>query len=192
MRLTLLPILFLLVAALTGCASTSGSAAETRSQALSTVLPTRSSMMESTPQPAARPTLPPVDPDACAVTIPNGTSPPGMPPASRRHGNGALWVDLWPNNRILATAPNYLHPDGSIDMKFPWWRGVAGKLTIEGHRLDAPAPPLSASVSDGYGEMGFQASSIHFPSEGCWQITGRVGEASLTFVTLVIKVPAPK
>jgi hypothetical protein len=189
--MTLLVVLSLLFAALTSCASTGGSAAETPSPALSTVLPTRSSMMELTPQPTTRPTLPPVDPDACAVTIPNGTSPPGMPPASRRHGNGALWVDLWPNNRILATAPNYLHPDGSISMKFPWWRGVAGKLTIEGHRLDAPAPPLKASVPNGYGEIGFQASGIDFPSEGCWQITGRVGDASLTFVTLVIAVRTP-
>ncbi len=192
MRLTLLPILFLLVAALTGCASTGSTVAETPSPAMSTVLPTRSSTVESTPQPTALPTLPPVDPDACPVTIPNGTTPPGVPPDPSRHGNGALWVDLWPNNRILATAPNYLHPNGSISMKFPWWRGVAGKLTIEGHRLDASAPPLTASVPNGYGEIGFQASGIDFPSEGCWQITGRVGDASLTFVTLVIGVPAQK
>jgi hypothetical protein len=77
-------------------------------------------------------------------------------------------------------------------MKFGWWRGVSGKLTIEGFRLGASVPPIQTSVPDGYGETGFQATGILFPSEGCWQITGRVGEASLTFVTLVIKVPAPK
>jgi len=29
-------------------------------------------------------------------------------------------------------------------------------------------------------------SGITFPTEGCWQVTGRVGEASLTFVALVL------
>jgi hypothetical protein len=183
--------LALFVAAFTGCAGTGSTAAETPSSALSTGLPTGSSMVESTPQPTTLPTLPPVAPDSCPVTIPNGSSPPGVSPDLSRHGNGALWVDLWPNNRILAD-PRFVSSDGSISMKFPWWRGVPGKLTIEGFRLDASAPPIEAQVSPFYGETGFQPSGILFPSEGCWQITGRVGEASLTFVTLVIKVPAPK
>jgi hypothetical protein len=33
----------------------------------------------------------------------------------------------------------------------------------------------------------FQASAVTFPTEGCWNVTGRAGEASLTFVTLVLK-----
>jgi len=28
---------------------------------------------------------------------------------------------------------------------------------------------------------------VIFPTEGCWQVTGRVGRADLTFVTFVIK-----
>jgi hypothetical protein len=63
---------------------------------------------------------------------------------------------------------------------------VTGKLRIEGRRLDGPAPPLTADVPDGYGDAGFQASGIDFPTEGCWEVTGRVGSASLTFVTLVV------
>jgi hypothetical protein len=43
-------------------------------------------------------------------------------------------------------------------------------------------------VPDGYGDSGFQSSGITLPSEGCWQVTGRVGDASLTFVTLVLAV----
>jgi hypothetical protein len=33
----------------------------------------------------------------------------------------------------------------------------------------------------------FQATGIIFPAEGCWQMTGKVGQATLRFVTLVIK-----
>jgi hypothetical protein len=71
-------------------------------------------------------------------------------------------------------------------MKWPWYRWVAGTLTIEGRRLDAPAPPLEAWIPDGYGDSGFQVSGITFPTDGCWEITGRVGEGSLTFVVLVV------
>jgi hypothetical protein len=57
-------------------------------------------------------------------------------------------------------------------MKFWWWRGVDGELEITGRRLDANAPPMSASIPDGYGETGFQASALIFPTEGCWEVTG--------------------
>ena len=50
-----------------------------------------------------------------------------------------------------------------------------------GRRLTA------TDVPDGYGVTGFQASAVTFPTEGCWEVTGRVGNASLTFVTLVLK-----
>jgi hypothetical protein len=39
-----------------------------------------------------------------------------------------------------------------------------------------------------YGDSGYQPVSISFPTEGCWEITGRVGEASLTIVTLAERV----
>jgi hypothetical protein len=51
----------------------------------------------------------------------------------------------------------------------------------------APGPPLTASVPSGYGDTGFQASGVYFPTEGCWQVTGKVASTSLTFVTFVIK-----
>ena len=73
-----------------------------------------------------------------------------------------------------------------MNAKFGWWRGVTGSLRIDGRRLDAPAPPLGASIPDGYGDSGFQSTAITFPTGGCWEVTGRVGEASRTFVTLVI------
>jgi hypothetical protein len=36
------------------------------------------------------------------------------------------------------------------------------------------------------GAAGFQATGISFPTAGCGEVTGRVGTASLTFVTLVV------
>jgi hypothetical protein len=64
---------------------------------------------------------------------------------------------------------------------------VRGDLAITGRRLDKPAPPLRAYVPAGYGESRFQPSGLYFPTEGCWEVTGRVGQARLTFVTLVVK-----
>jgi hypothetical protein len=56
--------------------------------------------------------------------------------------------------------------DGSVTAKFGWWRGVPGKLRIDGRRLDGAAPPLLAHVPDGYDDSGFQSSGITFPTAG--------------------------
>lgn len=102
------------------------------------------------------------------------------------YGNGKLFVTLTTNGISVAPA-SFVHPDGSIGWKFPWWRYVSGDLTITGHRLDAPAPPLTSDVPP-YGNTDFQASGVIFPTEGCWQVTGTVDhQTSLTFVTFVIQ-----
>ena len=121
----------------------------------------------------------------CGVTQPNGSQPPdGNIGGALIHGNGSLWVAMPPSN-VVVTEPS---AGGTIQTKYPWWRAVTGTLRIEGRRLDGPAAGLTATdVPDGYGVTGFQASAVTFPTEGCWEVTGRVGEASLTFVTLVLK-----
>jgi hypothetical protein len=121
----------------------------------------------------------------CGVTQPNGSQPPdGNIGGALVHGNGALWVAMPPSN-VVVTEPS---AGGTIQTKYPWWRAVTGTLRIEGRRLDGPALPLTATdVPDGYGVTGFQASAVTFPTEGCWEVTGRAGNASLTFVTLVLK-----
>ncbi len=130
----------------------------------------------------------------CPVTRPNGKAPPGVGPSPYFHGNGALWTVLWPDSRVVFSpgGSGFVLPDGSLSMKFPWWRGVRGKLTIRGRRLDAPAAPLRASIPEGYGDTGFQATALIFPTEGCWEVTGKVGNSSLTFVTLVVKLEGRK
>jgi hypothetical protein len=136
----------------------------------------------------ASPTIPvAVSPQPCPVTVPTGSTPPGVQGSGVNYGNGRLWVALWPNGRITATK-DYVLPDGSIGEKFGWWRGVRGRLTITGRRLDAQAPAVRSDIPSGYGDEFFQASGITFPTEGCWEITGGVGGAGLTFVTEVVRI----
>lgn len=133
---------------------------------------------------------------ACPVTKPNGSTPPGEQLGLNPHGNGVLWVVLWPEGGKVVFrpgGPGFVLPDGSLSMKFGWWRGTRGKLTIDGKRLDAPAPPLRAWIPEGYGDIGFQATMLIFPTVGCWEVTGKVGNSkSLTFVTQVVKVAERK
>lgn len=152
-------------------------------------------MPMDTPRPTNTPSPPPVPLTeaaiaSCPVTMPNGSTPPGERPSPHQHGNGDLWTGIWPGGIVTFSpnGPGEMLPDGSLSMKFFWWRAAPGQpLTIEGRRLDAAAPPLRASIPDGYFGK-FQASGLIFASEGCWEVTGRVRDASLTFVTLVIKV----
>jgi len=124
--------------------------------------------------------------ERCPVTAANGSTPPGETPSELYHGNGQLWTVLWPEGTITF-APDTageIRDDGSLAMKFPWWRGdgVSGSLEIEGRSLDGSAAPLGSSIPEGYGDTGFQASTIIFPEAGCWEVTGRAGAAELTFV----------
>lgn len=127
----------------------------------------------------------------CPVTAANGSTPPNELASALNHGNGKIWTVLWPEGivRFEPGGPGEMRADGSLVMKFPWWRGegVVGALQIEGKRLDGEAPPLQADIPEGYGDSGFQASGLVFSSEGCWQVTARVRDAELTIVTQVIK-----
>jgi hypothetical protein len=122
---------------------------------------------------------------SCPVTTGNGNTPPGQAEGSVNFGNGRLWTVLWPNGLVYVPADN-IDPDGSLGMKFPWWRGadVHGALHIQGHELSLRLP-IRAEIPDGYGDTGFQASGIIFPVEGCYEIVGAAGGDDLTFVTLV-------
>lgn len=124
---------------------------------------------------------------SCPVTIPNRSNPPGVAAteSGNIHGNGVLWVTI-AYGGVIPSGKNNQQSDGSIRMKFPWWRGDIGELKISGVRLDEAAPPLRADVPSGYGTTGFQASAIFFPTVGCWEVTGKAGSASLTIVVKVV------
>jgi hypothetical protein len=125
------------------------------------------------------------------VTIANGNGPPGEGSSPSYHGNGVLWTALPPGGIDKGGTPE---PGGWTSQKYPWWTvGTTGELTIQGWRVDAPAPPLRARIGSGVPETPFAAvpggrfwsSGIYFPTEGCWQVAGRVGRTSLTFVVVM-------
>jgi hypothetical protein len=125
----------------------------------------------------------------CPVTLPIGAAPSGQdrPFASSAlaFGNTDLWVVPIQEDGVIQADSRQVESDGSIGTKFGWWRITPGTLTISGRRLDASAMPLRADVPDGYGSSGFQASGVWFPTQGCWEITGTVGTATLSFVAFV-------
>jgi hypothetical protein len=129
----------------------------------------------------------------CVVTTPNGVVAGYEHPDRRSYGNHQVSLGpfgLWPEGTVVFKpgGAGFITRDGALGMKFGWQRGVSGQLTIEGRRLDATAPPVRAHVPSGYGDRGFQSSYVIFPTPGCWQVTGRVGKASVTFVTRVVRI----
>lgn len=130
---------------------------------------------------------------ACEVTWPNGVVAGSDKTMPSSYGNRQLSLGpfgLWSEGTVVFKpgGAGFITPEGSLGMKFGWTRGVRGRLTIEGRRLDGPATPLRSVVTNGYGDIGFQATSLLFSTPGCWEVTGRIGDASLTFVTKVVKI----
>jgi hypothetical protein len=125
----------------------------------------------------------------CPVTQPNGVRYEGDP-SGGNHGNDSLVTALAPDGAIVFKpgGPGYVLSDGSLSMKFPWWRVRSGRLRIEGRRLDGGSIPLRAEIPHGYGDSGFQATALIFPRPGCWEVTARLGDARLRFITLVEKI----
>jgi hypothetical protein len=132
----------------------------------------------------------------CAVTMPNSLAPPGAPTS------GAFAAE-YGNGRLATQAAGVIAPrplaDGRLPWKFAWWgtREPRQQLTITGRRLD-PLTPLTAlrvherfaaGANEGYVESSpiprFWASSVIFPTEGCWRVTGSVGRVRLSLVVLV-------
>lgn len=119
--------------------------------------------------------------NACPVTIVGNGS-------GGTYGNDVLDVVLAsPDGKIVFEpgGPGYVMKDGALSWKFGWGRKRPGRLTITGRRLDGDAPPMRASIPEGYGDIGLQVTALVFPMPGCWEVTGHLGSGSLTFVILV-------
>lgn len=72
------------------------------------------------------------------------------------------------------------------EYKVLWVRPVGAQLKITARRLDGQSAPLTANVPDGYARVTYHATSLYFPSVGCWRIEATAGEHALAFV---INVP---
>jgi hypothetical protein len=140
------------------------------------------------PSPSPEADATPADASSCPVTEP-GMAPPEIGErlfgSGSAYGNDGLWVGGLGEDGVIPALPHAIESDGSVRWKLGWWRDVTGKLIIVGRRLDGSAAPLRANVPDGYGDTGFQASGVYFPTGGCWEVTGTVAESSLTFVTFI-------
>jgi hypothetical protein len=125
---------------------------------------------------------------SCAVTRPN--LPAG------RYGTQRLWTRL-PGKGLLRLRRD---ADGSLFDKLAWIpdrdRGLS--LTVSGRRLDGAGRLRVLGVHWGYSSTGkgSWASAVAFPSAGCWRVTGRARDTTLSYVakattlSYVVKVVA--
>ncbi len=106
-----------------------------------------------------------------------------------RYGNGLL------STRVASTGTLMVQREagGSLSTKLGWLphKGLKGHLVVRGERLDAPGKLRVLGVhwghaSRGPAASGSWASAVQFPSEGCWRITGRVGDVALSYVVRVV------
>ena len=132
---------------------------------------------------------------SCPVTLPNANRPPGQPRNVSWHGNGLLWAGVAADG-TYAVDQDRVDADGSIGNKLLWvttppW----SRPTISGERLDAPAPPLRVlGVNQGSFSSAAKPSfmsAINFPTAGCWRLTARVADVSLSYVVDVVVRTTP-
>jgi hypothetical protein len=119
------------------------------------------------------------DSGGCPITFPQG----GM------YGNEALQAVLPEGGKFVfkPEGAGFVDRDGAFGIKFAWNRRRPGRLFVFGRRVDGPAAPARSYMSN-TGEIGAQGTYLVFPAPGCWEITGRLGDAKLTFVLLVEKI----
>jgi hypothetical protein len=115
-------------------------------------------------------------PASCPVTLPDGGY----------YANDALGATLY-NILFRPGGPGFVDHDGALGIKFGFERLRPGRLFVGGRRLDGEAGPARAYIYD-YGDIGFQPIYLLFPMPGCWEITGGLGDATLTFVLSVEKI----
>jgi hypothetical protein len=156
---------------------------EASTTASATGLPLRSAAASPAAATAVGEPSPPVS-DACPVTTPNASTPPGEEASPQNHGEHGIWTVLWPAGTVVVPAAN-VDDRGVLWMKFPWWRGrgVNGLLAVSGREASTGAA-IETDVPV-YGATGFQASGLGFPGPGCYEISARAGDARLTIVTRV-------
>ncbi len=170
------PLAIVVMAILTSCGTTTDRA--------STVLEATTSASTAAPRtcPITTPSNPPFVPPA----------PPAPAPRSARagefwFGTPALWTSLRPDG----TWSSLPYQDGAYSQKVFWWsRDYDGKipLSVSGKRIDGSAPPLRSSPATNAFAEDIGSSilvGVELPSAGCWEITGHLKRATISFVVWV-------
>ena len=127
----------------------------------------------------------PPESNSCPTTRPNGGAPAGVQSAGGFYGNGSLAVGVPPDGVLRSH-----DPDGKLFDKMVWvGTTFRGTLRVAYRRLEVTAPAIRAvtvaGTLEGYNGPSW-ASRMYF-DRGCWEITGRVGNASLSFVVAVAR-----
>jgi hypothetical protein len=120
---------------------------------------------------------------ACAVTYPEG----GV------YGNDSLAVVLPENGTFVFRpgGPGFVDADGALGIKVGWEFRKRGTLVVKGRRLDGVAEPARAYIPLTYNDsIGGMSLFLVFPTPGCWEITGSLAGADLTFIVEVQKIGA--
>ena len=119
----------------------------------------------------------------CPVTKPNGYAPPrGVPSSPALHGNGVLWASFPADGVFVKTAAEPLF------VKMLWIKkGWGGDLSVRYQRIDVAATPIKAETIFGSlsGYVGPTWAARLYLDQGCWKVSGRVADVSLSFVVLV-------
>jgi hypothetical protein len=137
----------------------------------------------------------------------NGAAAAGCPAtpleASRPPGENGVWDNVIKQDGIwvgfglgdgkVASISWPAKRDGSISMKYAWWRKrsndrARGKLRVLGERIPTGESLLRFHQSPGFThpKVKFVASSIVYRSAGCWRINAKAGKARLSFVIWVV------
>lgn len=121
--------------------------------------------------------------EGCPATRPNGNRPPGQPLDVPWYGNGLLWASVG-RDGTYTVRKDQVEADGTIGNKLLWvTTPPAAKPTISGERIDGLGAPLRvARVNTGSSS---HMSPVSFATPGCWRVTARLADVSLTYVVQV-------
>ena len=109
------------------------------------------------------------EPPNAAGADPFGSGPPYV------NADRTIWVG-W------GSGPPWVKGENK---KVVWLKPTGKSLVISGRRLDGDAEQLIPHQTGGYTSFGYDMTNLFFPTKGCWEITGKAGTASFTFVTRV-------
>lgn len=137
----------------------------------------------------------PGPPDSCPVT--KASDRPFIPPlpydaepypGGSWFGTDRLWIAPPPDGAWRGLGSYTPTNNPVFRQKIQWWRQgydprtePKPKLKVTGKRLDAPALPLVAEVSNVSGFKPSMMVGMNFPTLGCWEITGQYEDDELTF-----------
>jgi len=125
--------------------------------------------------------------NTCPVTEPVWVKPPDDSAVQNPPSYGyyflnedrSIWASAW-----WTESDEYSLRAGEDGNKVGWFRPAGAELKITGRRLDAQALNLEAHVPCCYPTR-FQATGLSFPTEGCWEVTAKTEDSTLTFVVQV-------